>query len=436
MPDVLLINPPMWSPEAQDGFSAICPPLGLGYLAAALAAEGIAVKILDLNFSTNLHQDLKEALSENSIRLVGITGLTQNMFLALKVARQVKKIKKDAVVAIGGPHVSYQWAETLEHPEIDIVVRFEGEAALVQLYKALHHRTPDLKAIDGIAFRQNGRCLSTEPGPKQEDLDLMPFPARHLLPMANYSRPGTVMTSRGCPIKCIFCISSKYEGRYRTRSPENVVAEIEMMHRSWGIRDYYFIDNVFTVDKDRVDGICERIIRKKLDISFSCVSRADLVTRDIVERLKAAGCIRIEIGVESGVQKNIDAFEKKITLEHVHQAAEIVVGAGLRPMFTFQIGSPYDTPETIMETQNLAADLRAKGGMTFFSIMTPYPGTILAEKAQKYGIDIQTRDWRQYRTSNPVFNTPYANRNDFRKALYLETLRQSDPALTSATWSV
>lgn len=435
MTDVLLINPPMWSPSAQSDFSAICPPLGLGYLAASLLAEKLSVKILDLNLSQNIFSDLQDALQGNQVRMVGLTGSTQNIFLAFQVVRQVKEIRPDIFVVMGGPHVSYKWEEALQESCVDAVVRFEGEATIVELFQELQNKSLDLSKIKGLAYRNNGKTICTQTRKHLENLDSLPYPSRHLLSMASYQRPGTIITSRGCPMKCIFCIASKFEGNYRTRSAENVVDEIEIMRRSWGIREFFLVDNVFTVDKDRVDIICERIIEKQLNIAFNCVSRADLVTPEIVEKLKAAGCHRIEIGVESGVQANINAYEKKITLDQVLNAADIVIGAGLRPMFTFQIGSPQDTQESILETQNLAARLRAKGGFTFFSVMTPYPGTNLAERQQEYGISIETKDWRQYRTSNPVFCTQNANRNDFRKALYLESLRQSYPAFSTYYWS-
>jgi radical SAM superfamily enzyme YgiQ (UPF0313 family) len=237
------------------------------------------------------------------------------------------------------------------------------------------------------------------------------------------------MTSRGCPEKCIFCVSSIYEGAYRARSAENVVNEIEAMVNRWHIREFYFLDNVFTVDSQRVFKLCDLLINKGLDIRFNCVSRANLINMSLVRRMKEAGCIRIEIGVESGVQQNIDVMGKNIRLEHVLNAVEIVVGEGIVPMFTFQLGSPFDTPEMLQQTHALAQHLRSRGATTFFSIMTPFPGTPIGDKPDNFKIKILTTDWKEYRTSNPVCDSAHLTRNDIRKALYTESVIQMNEAL-------
>lgn len=422
MTDVLLINPPMWSPKAQAAFSTLCPPLGLGYLAACLIKEGISVEIVDLNLSSDPMGHLKAVFTEASPRMVGLTTLTQNYALALQVAMSIKAMDGRGLVVIGGPHTTYTWQETLATKAVDVVVRFEGEQTIVELFRQISSKKTDLSCIDGIAYRDGDSPVLTSTRPYEENLDNIPFPARHLLPMAHYGRPGTIMTSRGCPYKCIFCISSTYEGKYRMRSPENVVDELAVLRHVWDIREIYFLDNVFTVDAERVQHICRQIIELRLGIRFHCVSRVDLITKDLVEILKAAGCHRIEIGVESAEQKIIDAMQKHITLEQVLQAADIVLGAGLQPMFTFQFGSPFDTVASIEKAHQLAARLRSKGAITFFSIMTPYPGTPLAERVEEFSISIRAKNCSEYRTSNPVYDTGHLDRASFRRALYRESV--------------
>jgi radical SAM superfamily enzyme YgiQ (UPF0313 family) len=301
---------------------------------------------------------------------------------------------------------------------------------VVDLYREIADSAkPRLNRVPGLAYRDGeGRAHLSPLRPQETNLDRLPYPARHLLPMSRYGRPGTIMTSRGCPMKCIFCISSTYEGAYRPRSAEDVLGELAEMRHVWGIREFYFIDNVFTVNRQRVRDICAGILTRRLDIQFNCVSRADLVTEELTSWLKAAGCLRIEIGVESGVQEIIDAVKKNIKVEDVGRAADIVLRAGITPMFTFQIGSPFETPETLEKTHQLAASLRERGAMTFFSTMTPYPGTPLALESDQLGIRIQATDWAEYRTSNPVYDTPRMTRNDFRRALFRESV-------ATGTWS-
>lgn len=426
MSDVLLINPPMWAPQEHSAFSALCPPLGLGYLAACLGQEGVSVKILDLNVSSDPMGDLKAKFNQEAPRMVGITGVTQNFALALGIARAVKAMNSRVFVVMGGPHVSYLDQETLAEPAVDAVVRFEGEQTILDLYHELQSDAPDLSRVAGISFRVGDHVEVTPNRPLEKNLDRIPYPSRHLLPMSRYGRPGTLMSSRGCPQKCIFCISSTYEGSYRPRSADNVVEELAILRHTWGIREVYLIDNVFTVDAQRVRDICGQIIDRQLDIEFHCVSRANLVTEELIDWLKGAGCKRLEIGVESGSQQLINAFKKDITLEHVREAARIVLSAGLRPMFTFQIGSPFETDSSLEETHQLAAELRAQGAITFFSIMTPYPGTPLALRAKALGIQIHAKDWSEYRTSNPVFDSQYLDRNSFRRALCREIATQAE----------
>jgi radical SAM superfamily enzyme YgiQ (UPF0313 family) len=428
MTDVLLVNPPMWSPNEHRAFDALCPPLGLGYLAACLLREGFTVRILDLNLSMDPYRDLTAACAEASPRLVGVTTLTQNYAMALRVARAAKAIRPNTFLAMGGPHVSYLWEEVLlNEPAVDAVGMFEGEQTIVELAQFLTANDRELDAIAGLGIRLDGKAVKTPRRKAERDLDRLPLPARELLPMAEYRRPGTIMTSRGCPEKCIFCIASTYEGAYRMRGAESVLDELSILRHTYGIREIYFLDNVFTVDPQRVRDICGQIVERELDIRFHCVSRANLLTLELALWLKRAGCVRVEIGVESGSQDLIDAYKKRISLEHVHRAADAALDAGLQPMFTFQIGSPFETEETLRATHELAKRLRARGAITFFSAMTPYPGTTLARHAEQLGVHIHARDWNEYRTSNPVYDGRHLDRNRFRRALYREVAEGYKP---------
>jgi len=426
MNDVLLINPPMRSPKAQLDLNAVSPPLGLGYLAASLDKAGITVDIVDLNLDRDPVGRFREVLAGVSPLVVGFTSLTQNFPQASFLAGMVKARKKGTKVVMGGPHATYKWQEILSGGTVDAVVRYEGERTLVELVRQWSNSAPDLNAVDGIAFLDGDTPVNTRDIPHEKNLDSFPFPARHFLPMAHYARPGTILTSRGCPRKCIFCISSTYEGHYRTRSADNVVDELAVLRHVWGLKDIVFLDNVFTVDTQRVYDICNQIIGDGLGIRFQCVCRVDLVTRDLVGMLRAAGCTSIEIGVESAEQEVTDAMQKFIRVDEVLEAADIVLGAGLLPLFTFQLGSPFDTAATIDKTRKLAAKLRKMGATTLFSVMTPFPGTPLAERADELGVRIHAKDWYEYRISNPVYDTPHLDRDFIRDAFYQESVAQTD----------
>lgn len=419
MSDVLLVNPPMWAPPAHSGFNAICPPLGLGYLAAGLLREGASVEILDLAVSGDPDADLRRAVDSGKPRMVGITGVTQNIHRTYRLARAIRALAPEATIAVGGPHVTYEWKEALSVPEIDCVAFHESERTIVDLFHQAAGKR-DFAKVKGVAYRAGETPTCTAERAQGGSLDELAFPARHLLPMSRYLRPGTMLSSRGCPYKCIFCLSSTYEGRYRMRGADNVLEELEQLRRVWGQREVYFFDNVFTVDAKRVQRICQGIRERRLDIEFHCVCRLDLITREMVAMLRSAGCRRMEIGVESGDQGVIDAVDKHITVQQVFDAADLVLGGGLIPMFTFQIGSPFDTATSLEKTHQTAARLRAKGATTFFSVMTPYPGTPLRERAGELGIDIHARGWEEFRTSNPLYDTRHLDRQTFRRALFRE----------------
>lgn len=421
MNTVILVQSRVWSPAEHAYLNSYCPPLGIGYLAACLESRGAHVIVLDMN--TSLHDDayLSSLIVSHKPLMVGFSSYTQNYALALQTAERVKRLCPDTFVIMGGPHVSYEYRDALSHDFIDAVARFEAEYAIVDLYEKLLDDARDLSGIPGIAYRGSpGEVIETHNRPFEKDLDRFPFPARHLLPMDEYARPGTIQSSRGCPKKCIFCIASTFEGQYRTRSAENVVEEIGVLRYTYNIHDIYMIDNVFTVNARRVERICDLILNNGIDIRFHCVSRADLVTPGLIARLKEAGCVSIEIGVESGSQEIIDLCQKGIALEDVRRAADITLNSGIRPMFTFQIGSPYETAKSLSATLDLAEQLRRMGAITLFSVMTPFPGTPMLRDMEQLGLKVHADSWYDYRTSNPVYDTRQLTRNDFRKALYSE----------------
>jgi radical SAM superfamily enzyme YgiQ (UPF0313 family) len=424
--DALLISPPVWSPGEHADFDGLCPPLGLAYLAASLIAGGASVEILDLGVVPRPASVLARVLREKRPAVAGVTSLTQNYQLALQAARLVKREHPEAFLVMGGPHVSYQWEQALQEAQADAVVLFEAEETFPQLVRAvIEGEREDVQSLEGLAFTEEWGPRANKRRPHRDDLDSLPFPARGLLPLESYARRGTIMTSRGCPEKCIFCLSSTYEGRYRPRGADSVVDEIGEMYHEWGIREFHMLDNVFTVDAGRVKEICRRIVDEGLRLRFSCVSRADLVTPELVGWLAEAGCSNVEIGVESGAQAVVDGSQKNLPLDRVEAAAEIVLSHGILPMFTFQLGSPFDSEATMGQTRELARRLRGRGAVTFFSVTTPFPGTPLARRASELGVTIRARSWRDYRTSNPIMDTPGLTRQQVRAALFAEYRAQA-----------
>ena len=418
MVDILFVNPPTPSPAEHAGYNLNAPPLGIGYLAAILRNYGFGVDAVELAFAEAPVQVLKDKLRRTDPRIVAFYTTTVNYYLTERLMNSVRTDHPEAITWVGGPHVSYEYETALNSSGFDVVFIFEAEHSALAVAQAQLHGKGKLEEIHGIAFRQNNRIVKTPSRPREKRLDIFPFPARDLFPMEKYTRPGSIMSSRGCPFKCIFCIASTFEDDYRYRSPKNVVDELKEMYMRWGINDYYFVDNVFTTNAERTREICRLIRESDLPIGWYCVSRVDYVTPQLMQELASAGCYRIELGVESGDPGVINGINKHITLEQVYRATDIIMNLGMQPMFTFQVGHPQDTLSSIEATLQLAKNVQEMGAGAYLSVTTPYPGAPMMIDREKYGMRLETTDWEEFRWSNPTYSTPYLSRNDIRKAIF------------------
>jgi anaerobic magnesium-protoporphyrin IX monomethyl ester cyclase len=423
--EILFVNPPVPGPPDERAFSVNAPPLGIAYLAAILRESGFDVAAVDLALSGDPLRDLNLALAEHAPRVMGFYCSTVSYKNTLRLHAAAREIS-DAKTWVGGPHVSYEYEHALAEGGFDVVFLFEAEHSVSAVARSQLRGEGALADVAGIAYRANGRHVKTPPRARETELDRFPFPARDLFPMKAYKRPGSIMSSRGCPMKCIFCIASTFEDSYRCRSPANVVRELREMHTRWGIDDFYFIDNVFTTHATRAKEIARLIREADLPIGWYCVSRVDYVTPSLMQDLASAGCYRIELGVESASQSVIDAIKKQIRIEQVYRAADTILNLGMQPMFTFQVGHPADTLETIEETLDLAQALRNRGAGTYLAITTPYPGSPLMIERDKHGIRMETEDWEDFRWSNPTYSTANFTRNDVRRAIYRDALRMQE----------
>lgn len=421
MSEFLFVNPPAPSPAEHAEYGTMAPPLGIGYVAASLREAGYTISAVDLALSKDPLEDLKIAIYRENPVIIGFYTLTQSYYATELLLREVKAIHPEAVTWVGGPHVSYEVEEAL-HSGFEIVFLFEAEATVVEVANCQLRGKGKLEDIKGIAFLQDDKVIKTLPRAREKTLDSLPYPARDIFPMHQYVRPGIIMSSRGCPIKCIFCIASTFEDAYRYRSPGNVMEELREMHEKWGVNDFYFADNVFTTHRPRAKKIADLIRESELPIGWYCVSRVDYVTPELMQHLASAGCYRIELGVESANMGVIETMKKRINIDQVHRACDIILSFDMQPMFTFQVGHPDDTLETIEATLTLAATLRERGAGTYLSITTPYPGTPLLINRGKYKIKIETWNWEEFRWSNPVYSTDNFTRNDLRHAVYRDAL--------------
>jgi len=363
------------------------PPLGLAYLAAVLEQAGHEVRIYDFGLTpdTSLEDDVGE-ICVFSPQLVGITSMTSSYYSAEETVALIKE-RIGCPVVIGGPHATVMPERVLANPHIDFLVYGEGEETAVELAHALESNLP-LGGIHGLYYKENGYIIRNEPRPLIPDLDALPFPARHLLDLTRYPlcTPNgepmiSILSSRGCPYNCSFCFKGIVGRTYRQRSPDNIVAELRSLITTYGIRNFYFIDDLFTINTRRLRTLMQRFLDERLDIHWQCLARVDRVTPDVLKLMHQAGCRQIHYGIESGNEKILAATAKHISLDQVRQAVTWTHEAGIRSKGYFMLGLPGDTEKTMRQTIDFAADLPLDDAM--FSITTPFPGTRLWEELVK-----------------------------------------------------
>ncbi|HEY49673.1 MAG TPA: radical SAM protein [Dehalococcoidia bacterium] len=419
---ILLINPPYPFTE----FPII--PMGLLYLAAVLENRGYEVDVLDLLVSKYSKDKIRGKLNEYQPDVVGVTSVTMNYPVASDILKFCKSVDKDILTIIGGPHVTFAPMETLnEAPWIDIVVRGEGEETLLDIVSG-----KNLEYVDGIAFRSDDSEIKVT-GERSliTNLDELPLPARHLFPLSRYHALAahcSLVTGRGCPFNCIFCVGSKMGGRRaRFRDPQLVVDEIEHA-LTYGFKEVNVEDDLFTLNHKHLHAICDEILARDLKFEWSVFARVDTVNPDVLQKLRKAGCTWLCYGIESGNQHILDLVKKKITLEKIRDSVKMAHDADLNVLASFIIGLPGETKETLEQTLRFAQELDTFYGL---HVLAPFPGTEVREKADEYGIEILTSDWSKYDANRPVTRTKDASPEDITATLhkYYRGLRLTPDAL-------
>ena len=404
---VLLINPFYPISETPS------PPLGLAYLAAVLSEAGIEVKVLDLVVFPYSRDMLQRVLAQFQPQMAGLTAVSMTFNFAMAVIKDIKDICPDILTVMGGPHVTFCAQETLQQfPELDIAVLGEGEQTVVELTQAIENGRR-WEVVKGIVYRSGADIHCTPERSPIADLDILPVPARHLLPLGRYralGMPVSLTTSRGCPFKCIFCVGRKMVGaRVRYRSPGKVVDELEYLN-SLNFHQINIADDLFTANKDHCLGVCDEIIKRRLKLAWTSFARVDTVTEEILVRMKAAGCNAVSFGVESGNPQILKTIKKGITRRQVVAAVKMCRRAGITPFASFILGLPGETPQTIQETLDFGEQLKDLGLSFGFHLLAPFPGTEIRADSRQYGIKILTDDWSQYHANRAIVETASVDR--------------------------
>lgn len=417
MSRVLLINPASDHRIEENGRTvdpfAFYPPLQLAYLAAVLSQRGHEVAIEDMGITLPTRDELQARLLAFEPQVIGLTCYAITYKNALKLTQVIRNLLPKALIVMGGPHVSFTINETLAEPSVDVVVRYEGEMTFLELVEC-HAAGGDLAKVAGISFCRGNELIETPLRSNIPNLDDLPMPAWHLLPMERYKYPGVLITSRGCVASCIFCVSNAiYKASTRQHTAERVVQEIHRLEQICGpLRSLDFIDDDFLRDRDKIFRLCQYIVEKFPHLRWVCTARVDTIDARLMQAIASAGCRRIEFGVESGSPMVLARLGKKIGLDQVEKVIQLAVENGVNTAASFIIGHPQDTLKTVSESIVFAHHLRQMGRpsarvFTPFHILVPYPGTPIERHAERLGIQIHSRDYSQYTPDRAVISTQH-----------------------------
>jgi radical SAM superfamily enzyme YgiQ (UPF0313 family) len=412
----------------------IRPPDGLLYVAAALESHGHEVSVIDNEVLCLPDDELLEQIALTRPEMVGMGATTPEF---PKIGRFLERVSRElsVVTALGGPHGTAVPEQVLTtYPGINYVVRGEGEITTSELADSLRNGVPP-EELPGLAFRKNGAVVVTQERPLIQDLDALPWQARHLVDSCSYHYPSrgqgmqpvaTMVTSRGCPYHCIFCYSM-HGHKVRFRAIDSVIDELESVVKSSGISYFIFHDECFTLLRERVFRFCDDICKRGLNIRWFCFTRGDTIDQEMAQRMAEAGCVKVSLGVESGSQEMLDRSEKNTRLDRVEQAFRALDQAGIETRGSFILGLPGEDQQSLQQTIDFAKLLKMyQFGV---NIATPYPGTKLWQLAEKgEGIRFVNTDFSAFRRwGNAVIATDKLTAEELihaqRKGLVLFYLR-------------
>ena len=406
---ILFVNPPWVKRDGNvwKNIACVMPPLGLAWMASVLEKHGHQVLICDAHAERLPMDQIANSLAQlGHFDLVGITATTPIISNALEIARQARRLWPACRLVMGGVHPTVLPDETLAEPAVDVVVRGEGEITITDL--AAH--TP-FAEIRGISYRQAGKIIHNPDQILIEDLDSLPMPAYHLLPMDKYYPSAgaakrlpavSMLATRGCPGRCTFCYRI-FGNKLRVRSGRKVAEEVKHLQDTYGIKEICFYDDTFTVFKKEVHAFCQRLEELHVNLTWSCFSRVDTIDQLLLDDMKAHGCHQIMYGIESASPEILANVGKRADLDKARRAVAITKKAGIDVRAAYMLGNPGETLETMQQTLDFAIELDTD--VAIFNIATPFPGTDMFQWAKSRGL-LTTENWDEYDFANPVMKLP------------------------------
>ena len=401
----LLVNP---HPKTggQTVMTGLCEPLGLLYVASVLEQHGIEVEVVDGAAEGLDHEGLESRIAEFNPGVIGIACMmTETYPDSVEATKTARRAAPNARIIMGGHSASFMADKIIENlPEVDHVVVGEGELTFLELVRSLS-KGGDIGGVKGVMYRNNGRATFTGTRERVQNLDGLPFPARHLVPnhygcvelgghRIRFKNFSAVLTTRGCPFGCTFCSCTAFSGRQiRARSPENVAKELEYLIEERGVKHVFFVDDTFTLLPKRAMEICRLIKQRGLDFEWFCEGRVDTASEEMYNAMAEAGCWLILFGIESGSQRILDYYGKKTTVEMGRRAVALAQKAGLEVIGSFIVGAPIEDDEDYQKTLDfiLSADM----DLVNMNSLKVLQGTELWKQFEASGA-IGPEDWNRY----------------------------------------
>jgi anaerobic magnesium-protoporphyrin IX monomethyl ester cyclase len=409
-----------WPHKRKDKY--IEYPIYLAYTVAVLEEAGLDPSFIDAIMDELDIASFAQRVVELDPALLVMECSTPSIRHDLETAAAVKKALPGIKVALLGSHSTFFHQEILrENPAVDAIVRGEFEITVRELARAMEQGS-DWSAVEGLSYRNGEDIVVNADRPLIEDLDRIPFPARHIVKSIGYraaiysgEKCTAVVSSRGCPFQCTFCVwpNTLYGHGFRARSATNVVNEMEEIEKKYGIDEIYFDDDTFTVDRQRVLDICRMVRERNLHLSWICQARVDTVDREVLQAMKEAGCHYILFGIESGSPEMLAIMKKRITLDKAREAIRLCNEVGIKTQAFFLFGIPGETKETIQQSIEFAKELGAS--TVQFAVAIPQPGSPLYQQCVENGWLIY-KDWEDFAACQAMVETPQLTREETEKA--------------------
>lgn len=408
MDKILLVHCCRFSPFDQEKkFNSYIPPLGIGYIGAYLRKNGFEVKLVDLSL-LNGWSEFILILEDEMPNIVGLSAMTSEVELAYTAAKIIHQTIEDVTVILGGPHATVLPEDALASQYIDIVAVGEGEITFFELVRALKG-SGELSTVEGILYKDSNGIKTNKPRSPIKHLDNLPFPLRDMIGNENFQRHAykllflmsypyiNIMVSRGCYGQCSMCqptLNMIFGKGVRYRSVANVIEEVKVLKKKYKIRSVIFWDDTFTTNKKWLVEFCEQLTEEKLNITWWCYARVNTVDKEILKKMKKAGCRMICFGIESGSQRILkEILHKGISVEESRNAISLCKEMGILANANVMIGSPTETIEEVRLTDKLLTE--SKPEIIWAAVTSPLPGTILGDDVKRKGL-ILSENWSEY----------------------------------------